>query len=448
MKPEQVSIIGYGRFGQLFASILRYDFDVQVTDSNPEAVEEAKAQGLPFVTESVALAADAVFYCVPISKFEEIFADHVKYIHPRKQAQIFADVLSVKVHPKLVFERLLPAHCQAFLTHPMFGPDSVAVKGLPGQTIVLDQFKLSDENYEFWKDFFANKQLNVIEMFAEEHDKLAAQSQGLTHFVGRVLGEFGFAPTLIDTLGAKMLHNIQDQVCNDTWQLFEDLQTYNPATVEMRVKLADAQSRIFNRLLPNRVDKKTLIVGIQGGRGSFNEEAATYYLSRTPEMPYELRYLHTTENVLRALYEGRIDRGQFAIHNSIGGIVGESVEAMSHYRFHILEEFAIKIAHALMIAPGADFNKVDTIMTHPQVLRQCKKSLEMKYPRLKQTSGDGERVDHAKVAELIACCEIPANVAVMGSKVLAHIYGLHIVEDNLQDLEENFTSFLWVERPS
>ena len=35
----------------------------------------------------------------------------------------------------------------------------------------------------------------------------------------------------------------------------------------------------------------------------------------------------------------------------------------------------------------------------------------------------------------------------MGSATLAEINGLRVVEDNLQDLDENFTSFLWVERP-
>jgi prephenate dehydratase len=35
----------------------------------------------------------------------------------------------------------------------------------------------------------------------------------------------------------------------------------------------------------------------------------------------------------------------------------------------------------------------------------------------------------------------------MGSKTLADLNGLRVVEDNLQDLDENFTSFLWVERP-
>ncbi len=283
-------------------------------------------------------------------------------------------------------------------------------------------------------------------MTADEHDKLAARSQGVTHFIGRVLSEFGFGPTLIDTLGAKMLHEIKNQVCNDSWQLFEDLQTYNPHTIEMRVRLADAQARIFNKLLPNRINKDKLVIGLQGGKGSFNEEAATYYLSRIPQTPYEFQYLYTTENVLRALYEGQVDRGQFAIHNSAGGIVHESIQAMSNYRFNIVDEYAIEISHALMTAPGVDFSQVDTIMTHPQVLRQCKKTLARRYQRLKQTSGEGDLVDHAKVAELMVKSEIPPNVATMGSKALARIYGLHIVEDNLQDLEDNFTSFLWVER--
>ena len=112
---------------------------------------------------------------------------------------------------------------------------------------------------------------------------------------------------------------------------------------------------MFDLLLPNRVVTDRLVVGIQGGRGSFNEDAARYYMSRTPEVPVEIVYLHTTERVLRALHEGEVDRGVFAIHNSVGGMVGESVAAMARYRFAIVEEFAIKIAHALMIADWCGF---------------------------------------------------------------------------------------------
>ncbi len=69
-----------------------------------------------------------------------------------------------------------------------------------------------------------------------------------------------------------------------------------------------------------------------------------------------------------------------------------------------------------------------------------------KYPNLKQTSGEGELIDHAKVAQFLAQGKLPKNIAVMGSKVLAEIYDLKIVEDNLQDLTDNFTGFLQVER--
>jgi len=205
---------------------------------------------------------------------------------------------------------------------------------------------------------------------------------------------------------------------------------------------------VFDQLLPNRLATDRLVVGIQGGQGSFNEEAARSFMSRTPDVPYELVYLHTTERVLGALHEGAVDRGQFAIHNSVGGMVGESVAAMARYRFAIVEEFAIKISHALMMSSTAGFEDIDTVMTHPQVLAQCRSSLARRYPALRQTSGDGDLIDHAKVAELIAQGALPSNIATMGSTVLAAIHGLVIIEDNLQDLDENFTSFLWVQRPA
>ena len=100
-----------------------------------------------------------------------------------------------------------------------------------------------------------------------------------------------------------------------------------------------------------------------------------------------------------------------------------------------------------MIAAGADFSNVDTVMAHPQVLRQCRTNLDKKYANLRQTSGAGDLIDQAKVAELLGTGELPDSIATMGSRILAELNGLRVVEDNLQDLDENFTSFLWVERP-
>lgn len=190
--------------------------------------------------------------------------------------------------------------------------------------------------------------------------------------------------------------------------------------------------------------QQPLIFGIQGGEGSFNEEAIQAYLSQHFVPTQAIEYLFTSDRVMEAVVSGIIDRGQCAIYNSVGGYVEETTEALEKYPVEIVQEFEIKIAHALMIRPDQLFDQIDTVMCHPQVLAQCQGNLQKKYPHLKQTSGEGEWVDNAKTAEALATRRLSDNTAVMGSKVLAKIYGLQVIEDNLQDAEENYTRFIHV----
>ncbi|MFC1727478.1 prephenate dehydratase domain-containing protein [Patescibacteria group bacterium] len=186
--------------------------------------------------------------------------------------------------------------------------------------------------------------------------------------------------------------------------------------------------------------------GIQGGRGSFNEEAVQYFLKKSQIEKFNIKYLYTSEAVLKALQEGKIDYGQFAIHNSVGGIVSESIEAMASYKFKIIEQFSIKISHALMIRRDAEIEDVKIIMSHPQVFAQCQQTLFNKYSGLKLTPGKGKLVDHALVAKRLSEGKLPKNTATMGSQALAQMYHLKIVENNLQDQKDNYTSFLLVGR--
>jgi prephenate dehydratase len=197
--------------------------------------------------------------------------------------------------------------------------------------------------------------------------------------------------------------------------------------------------------IANRIDS-TLTIGIQGGKGSFNEEAVQHYLKEAGITDANVQYLYTSDNVVDAVVRGEADYGQCAIYNSVGGYVEETTNALENASVKIVREFEIKIAHAIMIRPDQDFSNVDTVMCHPQVLAQCKSNLKNKYPHLKQTSGEGEYVDNAKTAEALAQRILPDNTAVMGSKILAAIYGLQVVEDNLQDAEQNYTRFIHVVR--
>lgn len=442
--PPSISIVGYGRFGKILHRLLKNDFKVtvyrrgEISDRSEFTPDTVIARTVDEIYKS-----DVIFYAVPIASFARVIADHRKYFQPR---HLLIDVLSVKMHPAAVFKKYLSgSRTQALLTHPMFGPDS-AKQDFTGLPLIMDKFMTDQTAYDYWKIYFTNKKLRVVEMTAREHDKIAAGSQGLTHFIGRLLAAYGLQSTTIDSLGAKKLLEVKDQTCNDTWQLFINLQHFNPYTKAMRVKLGNKYDELYNKLLPSRVHPGFITYGIQGGRGSFNEEAINEHIQKTGIKKSKIKYLYTTENVMKALQLGKIDRGQFAIHNSTGGMVEESIHAMAKYKFKIVDQLAIKISHALMIREDTDISEITQIMTHPQVLAQCRQTLAQKYPQLIQTSGSGILVDHAMVAKRMAQKKIPKYIATMGSKVLAHLYGLKIVEDNLQDLKENYTTFLHVER--
>src|SRR5260370_33249140 len=112
--------------------MLREDMQVVVFDSVPALRDHAAAQGFTPVSLPSALSSDVIFYCVPISAFETALAEHAPHFAQLDGPRTLVDVLSVKLHAREVFERHLPAAYHAMLTHPMFGPDSVAVGGLKG----------------------------------------------------------------------------------------------------------------------------------------------------------------------------------------------------------------------------------------------------------------------------------------------------------------------------
>ena len=425
---KKVAIVGFGRFGKTLKRLLDQDFELTII--NRKNAEEI-------------VNSEVVFYCVPISTFESVIKSHKKYF---KENHLLIDVLSVKMYSKKVFEKhLRNLGTQALLTHPMFGPDS-SKNGFSGLPIILDRFKTDEHNYFFWKDFFIKKGLKVIEMTAQQHDKLAANSQGLTHFIGRLLEKFNLKPTEIDSLGTKKLQEVMGQTCNDTWQLFNDLQNFNPYTKAMRIKLGRTYDLLYNQLLPKTINSKKIIFGIQGGKGSFNEEALSFWQAKRVQNPFKVKYLFTTEKVLKNLHEGNIDFGLFAIQNAVGGVVEESTHAMAKYKFKIVKEFHILIRHFLMKRHDVPVGEIKTIMAHSQNFRQCKDNLAKKYPNIKQVSGVGDLLDTARCAETLAKGKINKNTAILGPKILAEIYNLDIIEENLQDSKNNLTTFFLVSR--
>jgi prephenate dehydrogenase len=243
MTKKVVSVYGYGRFGRLWADILKEKFKVKVysrrglkhEDINP-GIEITSLEGLH--------DADALFYCVAISSLEEVL---IQTKDMQKNSCIYFDTCSVKVEPARWMKQQLPEKSRIIATHPMFGPDSYGASNerLP---MVMCNINASDKEFSFWTDFFNNGKIQVEVMTPDEHDEMVAYSQGITHYIGRVLADLNLKDTKINTLGYKKILDIIEQTCNDSWQLFCDLQHFNPYTKKMRKDLHESIEKIYSIL--------------------------------------------------------------------------------------------------------------------------------------------------------------------------------------------------------
>ncbi len=178
-------------------------------------------------------------------------------------------------------------------------------------------------------------------------------------------------------------------------------------------------------------------VGIQGGRGSFNHQGWMEYARKNNLNDWEIVFLHTTKNVLTALENNEIHKGQFAIYNTLAGLVEETAAELGKYKFNIADWYKFPIAHFLMKKMGVKNEEITKIMAHPQGFKQCK--------NLEKITNTGDRIDHAKIAEDLANGKLDSNIAVIGPKMLSDIYDLEIMAENLQDSTENFTTMVLVE---
>jgi prephenate dehydrogenase len=225
-----VGVYGLGRFGSFWAELLGRRVPVCAYSRSPGRATPA---GVRRVGEEELLSQDVIFLCTAISAVEEVLTRTRGRIAPNS---VVMDTCSVKVHPVNLMRQLLPASAAILGTHPMFGPDS-ARGGVSGLPMILCPVRIGARELEGWRGFFSGMGLAVSVMTPDEHDREAAFTQGVAHYIGRVLADLGIRESPIGTVGYRKLLEIVEQTCNDPLQLFLDLQRYNPHTREMRASL-------------------------------------------------------------------------------------------------------------------------------------------------------------------------------------------------------------------
>mmetsp|Transcript_36631 Transcript_36631/g.41789 ORF Transcript_36631/g.41789 Transcript_36631/m.41789 type:complete len:415 (-) Transcript_36631:70-1314(-) len=306
-KPLTIGIVGFGRFGQFIARTFQKHGRVVVT-SRSDYTEIASSMGVKYVPlknpeQFLEEDLDVIVIAVSILSFEKTIIELVpylsKYLKERKRTSdektekirgpLFVDVLSVKEHARELMLGLLPPECDILCTHPMFGPDS-GKNGWKGLNFVYEKTRIDgvvlnnsegvikeshkeeseviDQNshpfhpedsseesrikafdrVERFLSIWEEEGCRMISMGCKDHDSYTANSQFVTHLMGRILGEQGLSNTPIDTTGFQSVLQLVDVTTADSFDLFYGLYKYNQNSIHIIQRLQLAMKRVVEDL--------------------------------------------------------------------------------------------------------------------------------------------------------------------------------------------------------
>lgn len=249
---RRVGILGFGTFGQFIGKKLAADFEV-FASSRDNYATAASAIGVTWCTDLDNLLLqrlDVLVISTSILSFEAMMrrvSGRIKELKLEKRLLV-VDVLSVKVHAKNTMLALLPESCDILCTHPMFGPQSGkhSWNGLPFvfERVRSNDAPLCEEFIKWW----GHQGCRMVDMSCELHDEVAAGSQFVTHFTGRVLAEMQLRNTPINTKGYDTLLQLVDNTCRDSFDLFFALYQCNPNSEGQLKAFEQAMTHVSSEL--------------------------------------------------------------------------------------------------------------------------------------------------------------------------------------------------------
>lgn len=180
-----------------------------------------------------------------------------------------------------------------------------------------------------------------------------------------------------------------------------------------------------------------LRVAFLGPAGTYAEEALVASLPDAAErIPCD-----DVEGAVDSVRAGEADAAVVPIENSIEGSVTATLDvlAQSGGEVRIAAEVVRPIRHCLIAREGADTAGIARVLSHPQALAQCARSLRELIP-----GASAEPVGSTAEAVRLVATTGALDVAAIGSSLAAERYGCAVLAEGLEDEPDNLTRFVWV----
>lgn len=179
-------------------------------------------------------------------------------------------------------------------------------------------------------------------------------------------------------------------------------------------------------------------VTIQGVAGCFHDDAAREYFKNEE---IETIPCCTFNSMFETLKCDASLYGIVAIENTIAGSILQNHELLRISNLTIIGEYKKYISHVLAALPGETIDSITEVNSHPIALMQCDQYL-LRHPNMKMV----EKTDTAGSAKEISEKQLTNHAAICG-EFAAQMYGLNILDKDIQTNKRNFTRFLILADP-
>lgn len=176
-------------------------------------------------------------------------------------------------------------------------------------------------------------------------------------------------------------------------------------------------------------------VACQGVEGAYSQIACDSIFKAPTVL-----YFNTFEHVFKAVESGMCQYGVLPIENSTAGSVNAIYDLMTKHNFSIVRSARLKVSHNLLCKHGVKKEDIKEIFSHQQAISQCAGYLST-LKGVKVTVVENT----ALAAQMVAQSE-RRDVAALSSRFCGELYGLNLLEQNVQDQDNNYTRFICISK--
>jgi prephenate dehydratase len=172
------------------------------------------------------------------------------------------------------------------------------------------------------------------------------------------------------------------------------------------------------------------IVAFQGTEGAYSCQAIDRFFG----VDVQKMEKQSFSEIFMAVEEGSADYGMLPVENAVAGSVAQSYELLVEHDLLIQAEVILRVHHMLLSLPETLLSDIKQVRSHPQALAQCQGYLH-------RHGLEPQPVDDTAQAAKDLRKNPEQNVAVIAGKRAANLYGLEIIDRNIEDYQFNYTRF-------